>query len=201
MHYSLHNAVDLCKTIVTVRDSGNTESEEEENALQHCLLYMLQFIIPWHMKVSPTRQKIPGPYITFLQGGQPGGKLSNILWDCWVSGSLGLHAAGAGYKIQLTSSRLSGDEHLLPLTDEHLLLHNIAWSFFHFNRPRLVTVGFMHQKIQSNQTWLLHVLHVSDVKRHIVDVAMISVPWHHMWKGTILSPSLLFLLSCVGMRL
>jgi len=32
----------------------------------------------------------------FCKGGQPGGKLSNILQDCLVSGSLGLHAAGVG---------------------------------------------------------------------------------------------------------
>ena len=31
----------------------------------------------------------------FCKGGQPGGKLSNILRDCCVSGSVGLHAEGA----------------------------------------------------------------------------------------------------------
>ena len=43
------------------------------------------------------RWTVAGPYITFFArgGNLPGGKLSNILRDRWVSDSLGLHTAEA----------------------------------------------------------------------------------------------------------
>jgi len=65
------------------------------------------------------------------------------------------------YKMRLTCFRLSGDENQFLQTDGHHLLHSLV---FHFNKPRLVALSFMHQKLQSNWTWLLHGLHVTQTK-------------------------------------